>query len=97
MRRQRIELWTVKTNEFTAHLLTSIGILPTIITFGSARGSFAAHAKNLFCGGAAAAAKWADMPLITSFIRLQSSKDKEELYFCRKQKERSSASCPVQK
>ena len=31
MRRQRIELWTVETNEFTAHLLTSIGILPRVV------------------------------------------------------------------
>lgn len=31
MRRQRIELWTVETNEFTAHLLTSIGILPIVV------------------------------------------------------------------
>lgn len=38
MRRQRIELWTVETNEFTAHLLTSIGILPIVVQ--GARGTW---------------------------------------------------------
>lgn len=50
MRRQRIELWTVETNEFTAHLLTSIGILPIVVQ--GARGTWfilssAANLSNL--------------------------------------------------